>query len=610
MIVKMNKYAFLVYYKEYGNFLKTLRHLGVLHIIEKQSVANNDDLQQFLSQRKRIDAVLRYFKTLNDENKVTPVRAQSIDRIEGLTVLADIEELQEKEKSLRSRFIQIEKEIAEMELWGSFTYPDINRLKQAGYVVTFFTCPTSKFDEKWMEEYNAVLINEYQSVSYFITITKENEIPEIEAEQPKMPDRGFVKLQARKKAILEDMEEVRSELKKRAETEFYTLEDLDKQIQSAFNYTNALQQTEAEADNKLMLLEGWIPEEEAGQMTRELDKNDYYYQKLNIEEEDNVPIKLRNNRFARLFEPITQLFSLPNYREFDPTPFFAPFFMMFFGFCFGDAGYGLLIILLCTILKWKVNPKYKPYLSLFQYLGLATVIFGILSGSFFGIELAKLDVMAKFKSYFLNSDNLMTLSIIVGLLQIVFGKCVAAANTIIQKGWKHGIAPIGWIIIIVAGICVFGLPMMGIHLPEAATSALYGVMAIGAAVAFLYNSPGKNVFMNFGSGIWNAYNMASGLLGDTLSYIRLFAIGLTGAILGGVFNDLAFSLTDGMSIIPRAIVVLIILLVGHAMNFCLCMISSLVHPLRLTYVEYYKNAEFAGGGKLYKPFKEEHLENK
>lgn len=610
MIVKMNKYAFLVYYKEYGNFLKTLRHLGVLHIIEKQSVANNEELQQFLSQRKRIDAVLRYFNSLNQENKVTPVRGQSIDRIEGLTVLGNIEELQEKQKSLQSRLIQIDKEIADMEIWGSFTYPDINRLKQAGYVVTFFTCPTSKFDEKWVDSYNAVLVNEYQSVSYFITITKEDEVPEIEAEQPKMPDRGLVKLQARKKAILEDLEDVRSELKKRAETEFYTLEELDKQIQNAFNYTNAVQQTEAEADNKLMLLEGWIPAEDAKRMTQELDKNDYYYQILDIADDDNVPIKLRNNRFSRLFEPITQLFSLPNYREFDPTPFFAPFFMMFFGFCFGDAGYGLLIILLCTILKRKVNPKFKPYLSLFQYLGLATVIFGLLSGSFFGIELAKLDVLAKFKNYFLNSDNLMMLSIIIGLLQIIFGKCVAVANTIEQKGWKYGVAPIGWIIIIVSGLCIFGLPMMKVPLSGAVTATLYGVMAIGAAVAFLYNSPGKNVFMNFGSGIWNAYNMASGLLGDTLSYIRLFAIGLTGAILGGVFNDLAFSLTDGMSIIPRAVVVLIILLVGHAMNFCLCMISSLVHPLRLTYVEYYKNAEFAGGGKLYKPFKEEHFENK
>ena len=109
--------------------------------------------------------------------------------------------------------------------------------------------------------------------------------------------------------------------------------------------------------------------------------------------------------------------------------------------------------------------------------------------------------------------------------------------------------------------------------------------------------------MNFGTGLWNTYNMASGLLGDTLSYIRLFAIGLTGSILGGVFNTLAVTMTDGMNIVARAICMLLILLVGHSINIALCTISSLVHPLRLIFVEYYKNAEFEGGGKAYEPFR-------
>ena len=93
------------------------------------------------------------------------------------------------------------------------------------------------------------------------------------------------------------------------------------------------------------------------------------------------------------------------------------------------------------------------------------------------------------------------------------------------------------------------------------------------------------------------------IAGDTLSYIRLFAIGLTGSILGGVFNTLAVTMTDGMNIVARAICMLLILLVGHSINIALCTISSLVHPLRLIFVEYYKNAEFEGGGKAYEPFR-------
>lgn len=604
MIVKMNKYAFLVYHKEYNAFLKILRNLGVLHIIERQSIADNDELQRYLAQRKRIDVVMRYFKSLNNEAQAVPGPGQSIDRIEGLALLSDIEELQEKKNSLQARLAQIEKDIAEMSLWGSFQYAGITRLKRAGYMVTFFICPASKFDEKWIDEHNAIEINNVQSVIYFITITKENELPEIDAERPKMPDRGLVKLEARKQTLLEELKEVDDALKHRAVTEYNTLGDLDKQIQNAFNYTNVIEQTDAEVGQKLMLLEGWIPEENVTQLQQLLDEKGYYYQKLDIADKDNIPIKLKNNRFSKLFEPITKLFSLPSYGEFDPTPFFAPFFMMFFGFCFGDAGYGLLIILFATLIKRKVDAEYKPYLSLFQFFGLSTVIFGTLTGSFFGVDLGKLHALSKFKDYFLNRDNLMLLSIIVGLLQIIFGKCVAAAQIIDQRGVKYGIAPIAWIVVIVSAILALGLPKLGVHLPEIITTILYGFTGMGLLVAFLYNTPGKNVLLNFGTGLWNTYNIASGLLGDTLSYIRLFAIGLTGGILGGVFNDLAFTMTDGMNIIVRSVVIFLILIIGHSINFCLCMISSMVHPLRLTFVEYYKNAEFGGGGKEYKPFKQ------
>ena len=316
-----------------------------------------------------------------------------------------------------------------------------------------------------------------------------------------------------------------------------------------------------------------------------------------------VPIKLRNNAFSRLYEPITKMFSLPNYSELDPTPLFAPFFMLFFGLCFGDGGYGLLVVLLCTILKKKMSEDVRPYLSLFQYLGGAAVLVGLCTGSVFGVALAEVPALSKVKDYFVSSDNLMTFSIVIGLVQIIFGKAVAAYKTKIQKGTKYSIAPFAWVFVILSLALALGLPMLNVQIPAAIATVCYGIAAVGLVVAYLYNSPGKNIFLNFGTGLWNTYNMASGLLGDTLSYIRLFAIGLTGSILGGVFNTLAVSMTDGMNIVARVIVMAIILLLGHAINIALCTISSLVHPLRLIFVEYYKNAEFEGGGKAYEPFK-------
>ncbi len=117
-----------------------------------------------------------------------------------------------------------------------------------------------------------------------------------------------------------------------------------------------------------------------------------------------------------------------------------------------------------------------------------------------------------------------------------------------------------------------------------------------------FSSPGKSIFANFGSGLWGLYNNVTGLLGDVLSYIRLFALGLSSGIIAGVFNDLAVSMSGDVPVLKYVIMV-IILLLGHTINLFMSAISSFVHPLRLTFVEFYKNAGFEGGGRAYDPYR-------
>lgn len=604
MIVKMSKYAFMVYHREYDAFLTTLRELGVVHVKETNSVLDNAELQALLAERKQVSTAIRYCKNLNSQTKeVTVAPARGLTKAEGLKLVGKLEEMQEKQAQLQAAKVSLEKDIAYMDIWGEFSYANIRRLKKAGFDVTFFSCPTSKYEPKWGEEYNAFLVNNFQSVTYFVTVTKTGTPIDIDAERPKMPDRGLAKLHLAMEQLLDNIKVLNNQLKEYAAEQYNTVVELEKNIQNEFNLSNTLVQTDREAGDKLMLLEGFVPTEEAPAMEVALEKEGYYFQELDIQDGDRVPIKLKNNKFNRLYEPITKMFSLPNYTEFDPTPLFAPFFMLFFGLCFGDGGYGLLVLLACSFFKRKVNPDFKPYLTLFQYLGLAAIIVGTCTGSFFGIALADVPALSKVKDYFVSSDNLMTFSIVIGLVQIIFGKTVAAFKMKAQKGVKYSIAPFAWVFVITALALAFGLPMLNLQLPETVKTVFIGIAVIGLVVAYLYNSPGKNIFLNFGTGLWNTYNMASGLLGDTLSYIRLFAIGLTGAILGGVFNQLAVDMTEGMNIVLRAVCMLLILLVGHAINIGLCTISSLVHPLRLIFVEYYKNAEFEGGGKEYRPFK-------
>lgn len=289
--------------------------------------------------------------------------------------------------------------------------------------------------------------------------------------------------------------------------------------------------------------------------------------------------------------------------------------MLFFGLCLGDGGYGLLIWAVATFMKRKAKPDMKGLLSLGQYLGLATVVVGVLTGSVFGIALDQVEWkwLSGVKQYFITQGNfgenfggynpMMVIAVAIGIIQILFGMIVNVLKINKQHGFKYTAGHLAWVIFIIALIVYLGAPLTGLVLPVFAEYILYGIGGLSVLVILFYNSPGKNVFSNFGSALWNTYNMATGLLGDTLSYIRLFALGLTGSILGGVFNTLAIDLTADANPFVRWIFVLLILLVGHTINFALCLIGAFVHPLRLTFVEFYKNAGFEGGGKAYKPFK-------
>ena len=345
-----------------------------------------------------------------------------------------------------------------------------------------------------------------------------------------------------------------------------------------------------------MLLEGWIPEEKKEDLNKMLDEQNVYYLSEKPSARENVPIKLKNNKFSRLFEPIGDLYDLPDYKELDLTVFFAPFFMLFFGFCVGDSGYGLLLLIATLLLRGKVDKKLKPILSLASFLGGATVIMGMISGTFFGIELVKVEAYP-LKQIILDPLKLFWLSIGIGGAQIYYGMFIKAANQIRQGGLKYGLSTIGWISLITTGALAIVLPMVNMELPGIVINIL---MILSGALILVFSNPDINIFASMGSGLYDAYNMVTGVFGDLLSYIRLFAIGISSAILGLVFNKIAaqFIGDSFVSYIPF----IIVLLIGHGLNIFLAVLSAFVHPLRLTFVEFYKNAGFMGGGKKYKPF--------
>lgn len=612
MIVKMKKYVFLVYHRQYTDFLEKLRNVGVVHVAEKpEGIAENDQL------RDKMQLAAKVKKTIAETEALllpgtTPADASAT--IDGAALLQAFDEMQAEKQRLQQAIANTRKEAERIAVWGNYDTKRLQELAEAGYKLQFYACSESKFKPEWETEHNAFVIGKVAATLYFVVVSDGQAVPDIDAETITLNEKNSAQLLLDVEGLNHLLVAHEAKMQAWVIANSKNLQQYALQIEETIDFQKVEQSTEQTAENKVMLLEGYCPQGAETNLNAMLEQEDIYYEISNPVMGENVPVKLKNNFFAKLFEPITKLYALPNYSEIDPTPFFAPFFMLFFGLCLGDGGYGLLILVAATILRIK-KPAFRNLAILGQFLGGATMVVGLLTGVFFGIMLDSVTWpwLAEVKQYFITSNNyadklggydpMMLVAIGVGVLQILFAIGFNAAKTTIQHGFKYALSTVGWLVGILSMMAAFLLPLVGITIPQAILYVLYAIAGLCAMVILFHNSPDKNIFANFGSGLWGTYNMVSGLLGDVLSYIRLFALGLAGGILGNVFNMLATDLTADMSAYIRWLPMLLILLIGHSLNFILCIISSIVHPLRLTFVEFYKNAGFEGGGEAYNPFK-------
>lgn len=601
MIAKMKKLTFLVYHKEYDAFLKSIRDLGVVHVATKaQGSAENAALQESIRLSARYTAAIKMLQGLN----VQPAAAHTGDAGKGTEALAEIEDVQQQIQQVAHKLQAVEKELVQLEPWGDFDPKSVARLRDAGYQIDFYICSDKQFKEEWVDLYNATEINHVGSKLYFVTVMPKGENIDLEVETAKLPDCCLSDLHVRKENLAKQSEALQVRLKDLAASVVPDLQAAQAQVHSQIEFSKVVLNTDSLADNKLMLLQGWAPADCVSKIKDFLESKEVYYEVADPTPEDDVPILLDNKGFFRLFEPIMRLYMLPKYNELDLTPFFAPFFMLFFGLCLGDSGYGLFMLLAVTVYRLvakNISASMKPILTLVQLLGASTMVCGLLTGTCFGFNLydIQLPLFQSLKEAIsLDNQQMFNLSLILGGVQIIFGMILKAVNQTIQFGFKYAVATIGWLFILVSTAIAFAAPGF---MPMGGTVHMV-FLAIGVLMAYLYNSPGKNVFVNIGLGLWDSYNMATGLLGDVLSYVRLFALGLSGGILASVFNSLAVGMSPD-NVIAGPIVMVLIFVIGHAINMFMNVLGAMVHPMRLTFVEFFKNSGYEGGGKEYKPFK-------
>ncbi len=604
MITKMKKLTFLIYHKEYERFLEQIRELGVVHIVEKQCGEMDDQLQRFIQKRILYRNTLNAMSNLAGKNLSTTVRAG----VSADEVVSGYEDLQSRIQDLSLKLPQLDKDIAQMQIWGEFDWTAVRKLCDAGWHVKFYSCTEKEYDEVWEVDYNAVRIREQGGHIYFVTVTPgSQEGPDMEP--LRLPSFCLTELLARKAGTETQIEQAQADLKVFCQENCRTLEYGGLLLQGDIDLLKVKLNSEHMADGAVVLLEGWIPVDNESEVRKLLDNSGVYYEIRNATKEDNAPIKLRNNVFARMYEVLTKMYGMPDYAEFDPTPILAPFFSLFFAFCMGDAGYGVVLIILGFILKKKLSKSLNGMMNLVITLGVFTTVFGTILGTCFGVSLFDLDLPEWLKQFMIvgkigetTYDKQMLLALIIGVVHISIAMTVKAVGETVRYGFKESLSSWGWLLLVVGGVCVGTLSFFEVISEHVSTWAFIIIGSVSAIGIYLLNNLHRNVLVNIGAGIWDTYNMATGLMGDILSYIRLYALGLAGGMLGGVFNQLAFMVNDAAGPALGWLFCGLILVFGHALNIAMSCLSAFVHPLRLTFVEYFKNSGYNGKGEAYAPF--------
>ncbi|MFN4227133.1 MAG: V-type ATP synthase subunit I [Candidatus Ratteibacteria bacterium] len=330
-------------------------------------------------------------------------------------------------------------------------------------------------------------------------------------------------------------------------------------------------------------------------------------------EGDNIPIILENNRFIEPFEVVTDLYGRPVYKNIDPTGPLSIFFAISFGFCLTDAGYGILLILISLILmkKFRFLPNFVKFLKLLFICGISTLIIGALTGGWFGDTLYKLPenyLFIKFlkKIILLNplesgdkSTLFLLIALVIGYIQIIWGLILNLYNNIKRYPLKFCGEAISLLLIqILVGIIIVGYLKMKVL----TKGAFYLLILSFIYLMYEKAKTQKELMLKGFWAIYGAYSVIAGnLLGDVLSYSRLFGLGLTTSVLGLVINQMVSMLKN----IPYIgfFIASLVFIVGHIGNLIINLLGSYVHTSRLQYLEFFTKF-FEGGGRVFKPFKE------
>jgi len=367
----------------------------------------------------------------------------------------------------------------------------------------------------------------------------------------------------------------------------------------------------------LFAFEGWVPEgkfETMRHWSQQVFVGDVTIEKLDPEKEERVPSLIQNKVGISSFDSMTKMFGSPAADDIDPTPVVAPFFVLFFGICLSDTGYGLILSLAAAFFYFfgKFSKEAREMILMVLLCGLSAVVGGILLGGHFGMTAEQapgfLTAMNDageivFRGQVLDplkgsgTMTFLVFTFALGYFQVLVGLIMRILKGITNKDWAYAICDgFGWLYTLIMIALWAGADQLGLD------KALMQWMLLGGA-AFLVLTLGrakKNIFLKLAFGILGLYG-AMDFVSNILSYSRLMALGLATGIIGAAMNMTAQVLGEMLPSVLGIIVMIAFMLFGHAINFGLSGLGAYVHSLRLQFIEFF-GLFYAGGGRLFRPF--------
>ena len=591
-IVKLKKLTFCGLLHDKARVLEQLQIMGGLHLIPLVPVIQSDE-GGTLQQAEQVIQALKYLNSC--PNKRHQLRH---DKNFNLEQVADqVLKLKSKIRELSDRYDAIQKRIKELEPWGDFQFPKTGLL--AAQRLWFYIIPKRMMGK--LRDCDYVWQTVYQNNLYcYVVVISETEPPE-NALPVARTHTGSIPL---------------SELEYQASELELTLEDLQAQRESytrwitlmtlhfneTLNRDNLKQaQTLTRDEAGVFALQGWLPEKEVERYQRFADKHNLALLIEDPEADDNPPTLLDNPPQFAGGEELVNFYQTPNYRGWDPSLMVFFSFTLFFSIILSDAGYAGLFAALLAF-KWRKlgdNIKGRRIRALAANTILMSIIWGMLCGSYFGFAPKPDSPLAAIKLFDLNDfDSMIRLTVAIGVVHIALANVIKAFQL---RHSSQALAPIGWIGLVTGGFCLW---LAQTSLLARLDMVGWTLMGIGAVLLILFSSARPiSHFTDFAWRLVDGFRSLisiTQLFGDVLSYMRLFALGLASASLALTFNQLAEQVMHSMPG-PGLLLGILILLLGHTLNLMLCLMSGLVHGLRLNFIEFY-NWSVSDEGYPFKAF--------